>query len=78
MSLFLRPINASGPDMDSFLIQSVTTTDCESPTYGIISISVIMCNPVNIIFPTVPISVFPFDYGTSASFITKDTFILCT
>lgn len=63
MSLFLRPTNESGPDMFSCLTHSVTTTDCESPSYGNISISVIMCNPIDIIFRSVPISVFLFDYG---------------
>ena len=64
--------------MPSFLIQSVTNLDCDSPTYGIISISVTICNPVNIFLPSVPISVLPIDYGTSTNFVTKDTFIVCT
>jgi hypothetical protein len=40
--------------MSSLLIQSVTTADCESPNYGIISISVTMCNPINIFLSSVP------------------------
>jgi hypothetical protein len=59
--------------MSSFLIQSVTTADCESPTYGIISISVTKCNPINIFLPSVPISVHPFVRRTTTNFMPKDT-----
>jgi hypothetical protein len=74
----LRPTNASEPNMPSFLIQSATNSDCDSLTYGIISISVTIYNPVNIFLPSVSISVFPLDYGTSTNFVTKDTFIVGT
>ena len=63
--LFLYAPQISGPDMSSFLMQSVKPADCESPTYWAISMSVIVCTPINIFLSSVYISVFPFGYGTS-------------
>ena len=74
MSLSLCHTNASESDLFSFLIQSVTNAICDSPTYGIIFISVTMCNPVNIFLSSVPILVFTLGYGTSTNFMTKDHF----